>query len=709
MKKLRILAIVSALFMLNGCGFFTNLTDLTETANELLGSIDDIVRQLDAQVQNGDLEQEVADLIDERLDKLASIIDETIQNSGGFLFDQVNGTIDNVFANISGLLDQIKKGILDDSLPALIHQLSTELQAQINLLSSNIEDIIVLTFGNTFILLDKTTNSVVIIVSIILLAIGLFVFALVLMSRKNRQLTAGRIVGLSFMCIYILFFLLVILLPRLRGNIIAGFNYGAKYEGTTLTPVVTNLFPEKFTVGKNDKIFIYGKHLNLIKKTGVSLNTNQTRSFTFPENTIIVKSANRIVLGNFGSTLNWKIPSIMEFRNALPAAAQVIASSPSFTRYATEVNNRLYEAIVPPVVTQHGYMIHHVVEHEALAIHSQPLMETMAGTLTSITAADAVQFKASKATEIFGAANGRLMETSIRELFLRRFLLPEGDYGLTVYDSTAIVESAQLISIINPPPPVIPDIYPLDVSWSGGINAIVSKKSTADILIGFAHPEQITTPFKVRVRTVPNVYDETIEVPLYAIQAAGNNNLATIRTGEIKPTVAGNLKFTIDLDVDPLTNVTETNEGNNSLTKDLEVKTYVYDVVITFVSFVSTANMDNGDQDEYHITFRASVTNYSDWSFSEQHSGEPGKTFSIDKSNTYSNLRPGHMIVLYTSGHEDDSGLRDGDDGMGEFMYPPIYIDLNTTSGDEMEKEYPLIAESFKVYAKIHFYRRVAN
>lgn len=707
MKKLRIAVLISALFMLNGCGLISNLTDVTETANELLGSIDDIVRQLDAQVQNGDLEQEVADLIDDRLDKLASIIDETIQNSGGFLFDQVNGTIDNVFYNISELLDQIKKGILDDSLPALVHQLSTELQAQINLLSSNIEDIIVLTFGNTFILLDKTTNSVVIIISIILLALGLFVFALVLMSRKNRQLTAGRIIGLSFMCIYILFFLLVILLPRLRGNIIAGFNYGAKYDGKTLTPVVTNLFPEEFTVGKNDKIFIYGKHLNLIKKTGVSLNTNQTRSFTFPENTIIVKSSNRIVLGNFGSTLNWKIPSIMEFRNALPAAAQAIASGPNFIRYATEVNNRMYEAIMPPAVIEHGPVIHHVVAHEALAIHNQPSLMELAGTMSRISAADAIMFKNTRATEIFGAANGRLMETSIKELYLRRFMLPEGDYGLTVYDSTAIVESAQLISIINPPPPVVPDIYPLDVAWSGGINAIVSQKSTADILIGFAHPEQITAPFKVRVRTIPNVYDETIDVPLYAIQAAGTNNLATIRTGEITPTATGNLAFTIEADTRP--DVTETNEGNNSLTKNLEVMTYVYDAVITFVSFVSTSNMDNGDSDEYHITCRASVTNYSDWSFSEERSGEPGKTFSIDKSNSYNNLRPGHMIVLYTSGHEDDSGFRDGDDGMGEFMYEPIYIELDMTSGDEMEKEYPLIAESFKVFARIHFYRRVSN
>ena len=707
MKKLKVFFFITILFMTNGCGLISSLTDVTTTANQLLGSIDDIVRQVDASVQNGDLSREVGDLIDDRLDNLASILEETIQNSGGFLFDQANGTINNIFANISALLDQIKTGILDESLPTLVHQLSTELQAQINLLSSNIEDIIVLTFGNTFILLDKTTNSVVIISSIILLAIGLFVFALVLFSRKNRSFTVARIVGLSFMVIYILFFMLMVFSFRLRGNIIAGFNYGSKYTGTQVSPAVTSLFPETFVIGKNDKIFIYGKHLNMIKNLGVTLNTHNTTNFTFPDNTIIVKSSNRIVLGNF-SNLHWRIPSILEFKSAIQPALQALVSSNAFIGYSNSINNRIYEAVAPPVAAIHNVVIQpHNIVSEVVTSHLMSLESFHSGTVAKMTMSEAVQFRERRASDAFGAVNGLQLESSIKDIFLQRFLLPEGDYGLTVHDSTAQVESPQLITIFNPPPPVVPDIYPLGVSWSGGVNAIKGQSTTVDIQLGFAHPEQITSPFQVRLTTVPNDKTETITVPMSAVSAAGTNNLATITSSLIKPSAVGNLNFTITADYSNA--VAETNEGNNTLQQSLPVKTYVYDVTITYMSFVSKENMDNGDEDEYRIYCKTSVTNNSDWAFNVSKDGEPGKTFSINQSNSYSNLRPGHLIFLYTSGYESDSGFRDGDDGMGEYS-KAINIDDNITEGNNTaEYDYVLAAQSYNVYVKCLFTRRISN
>ena len=174
MKKIAILFIlVSYLILVNGCGLTSNLKDLTQTANNLLENINSIVEQIDTKVETGDLSREIGNLIDERLNNLAQVIENTIQNSGGFLFDQVNGTIDNAFSNISQLLDQIKTGILDDSLPMLINQLSSAIQMNINLIASSVEDIIVLSFGNVFVLVDKTVNSVVIISSIILMAISI--------------------------------------------------------------------------------------------------------------------------------------------------------------------------------------------------------------------------------------------------------------------------------------------------------------------------------------------------------------------------------------------------------------------------------------------------------------------------------------------------------------------------------------------------------
>lgn len=705
MKKLKVLLCASAMFIMSGCGLISSLTDVTTTANQLLGSIDDIVRQIDESVQNGDLTEEVGNLIDERLENLADILQETIQNSGGFLFDQANGTINNIFANISALLDQIKQGILDDSLPTLIHQLSTELQAQINLLSSNIEDIIVLAFGNTFILIDKTTNSVVIIASVILLALGLFVFALVLFSRKNRKLNAARIIGLSFMGLYIVFFLLMIFSFRIRGNIIAGFNYGSKYQGTQLTPAVTNLFPEKFVIGKNDKIFIYGKHLNLVKKLSVTLNTNNVSNFTFPENTIIVKSANRIVLGNFG-TLNWRIPSFNAFRREMSPALGSLLSGGAFITYSNNINNKLYEAVAPPQNLVHNVVLHNLV-HEGVPMPVHNAALTHAGTVTLLNASEAIRIREQQAASIFGGTNGALLERTIKEYYLRRFLLPEGDYGLVVHDSTVQVESPQLLTIFNPPPPVVPDIYPIDITWSGGQPGIQGQENSIDIVLGFAHPEQDSVPFTIYLTTVPNVKTETITVPLSVIESARISNTAMVRSGMIKPTSAGNLNFRIIADYNSA--VGETNEGNNELNKNLPVMSYVYDAAVTYISFVSTENMDNGDEDEYTIYCRTSVTGYNDWSFSVDKDGEPGKTFSLNQTQQYQNLRPGQMIVLYTSGHERDSGFRDGDDGMGERNKVINITDDISGGGDSLERSYELIAQSYKVQVRINFMRRISQ
>jgi len=697
---------IAFLFLSNSCGLISSLKDVTNTANQLLGSIDDIVRQVDAKVESGDLSREVGNLIDERLNNLATIIQETIQNSGGFLFDQANGTINNIFANISVLLDQIKKGILDDSLPALVNQISNALQAQINLLSASIEDIIVLTFGNTFILLDKTTNSVVIIASLVFLAIGLFVFGLVLFSRKNRTLNLARTLGLAFMIIYVAFFLIMILSIRMRGNIIAGFNFGSKYNGVEVAPKITSLFPESFVIGKNDKIYVYGKHLNLIKKLAVKLTTNNVVNFSFPDNTIIVKSANRIVLGNFGSSLNWKAPLYQELSNALSPQLRILTNSNTYINYSRNINDNYYEKVVP-VRSGGSFEIHTAPVVRDI---SKPLaMEIIrSGTVKTMKYSEANQMRNKLAVTSFGTVNAQMLQVAIKDFFLRKFQLPEGDYGLAVYDSTYQVESPQLISLLNPPPPPPkPDIFPLGISWTGGLSAVNGQNVTADLLLGFAHPEQVTTPFTVRLISIPNVTTQSISVPMSAIAAAGSNNLATISTSQFKPTVAGNYIFTITTDY--YNNIIESNEGNNSVQKSLLVKTYVYDVTVNYLSFVSTENMDNGDEDEYRIYCRTSVTNYNDWGFNFNKNGEPGETFSIGYSNTYNNLRPGNMILFYTSGHESDSGLRDGDDGMGEYSQA-VYITDNITQGNNSaEFSFILNAQSYKISGKYNIVRRITN
>ncbi|HOS71958.1 MAG TPA: hypothetical protein PLZ75_05860 [Bacteroidales bacterium] len=79
----------------------------------------------------------------------------------------------------------------------------------INLVASSVKDIIVLSFGNVLVLVDKTVNSIVIISSIVLLSIGLLIF-IFLLFRKKKEFTAFRAIGLFFMLVYLGFFLTII-------------------------------------------------------------------------------------------------------------------------------------------------------------------------------------------------------------------------------------------------------------------------------------------------------------------------------------------------------------------------------------------------------------------------------------------------------------------------------------------------------------------
>ena len=113
------------------------------------------------------------------------------------------------------------------------------------------------------------------------------------------------------MLTYLGFFLTIIFSNKIRGNIIAGFNLGIKYTGIEVQPKITSVYPENFTLGTNDKIYLYGRHLNKIDTLKVFLRTGTQVKYTFPKDNIIVASQNRIVLGNFKT---WKPPVFAEFK-----------------------------------------------------------------------------------------------------------------------------------------------------------------------------------------------------------------------------------------------------------------------------------------------------------------------------------------------------------------------------------------------------------
>ncbi|NOU20103.1 MAG: hypothetical protein HOO91_21310 [Bacteroidales bacterium] len=707
MKKFKILRLLLIILFLNGCGLISGLKDLTQTANNILENINSITSQIDSKVESGEITQELADLVDGRLDKLAEVIESTIENGGGFVFDRANGTIDNVFQNVSLLLDQIKTGILDESLPNIIDQISLQMQNNINLISSNVEDIIVLTFGNTFVLVDKAVNSIIIISSVILLAIGLLIFVIMLF-RKDRSLTTLRIIGLVFMVIYLGFFTSIIFSSRLRGNIIAGFDFGKKYDGIKLSPKIASVYPETFVFGKNDKIFLYGKHLNKIDTLRVVLKSGEQVKFTFPASTIIVKSQNRIVLGNFKKTVNWILFPYESFKTAINPELRSLVSSQGYFRFADETNDVMFRNASTTATAVHP-IVPHIAPTTPSVITETPSTVSLITGLRYATNLNVFRVDEKnnqnvlRANTILGVNQANRLITQLKSFFLEKYLLPEGDYGIVAYNCREEIESPQLITIFNPPPPAPkPDIYPMDLTWTGNIQPANKVKTTLDIKLGFSHPEEISREFKIRITSTPPTTPIETTIGKGVIAAAQTANQAIVTTSSFSIDNSGEYLFKVE--VDPNNLISEKREDNNTLLKRLTVRKYIYDVTVTYISFESTKNLDKR-RDEYRIDIRTTASGYAPWVINYDMDGDPGNIYPISNSMEFRNQQPGNVIILSTSGYEEDSP--DPNDYMGAFT-KVINLSENPTSNlDFQEREFVLVAAHYKIKGKYIIKRRL--
>ncbi len=67
-----------------------SIEQVSDAATSLLNKINDISRLVDSKLESGEINQEVADLIDGRLYILTQSIESDIQNTGGYMFDRLD-------------------------------------------------------------------------------------------------------------------------------------------------------------------------------------------------------------------------------------------------------------------------------------------------------------------------------------------------------------------------------------------------------------------------------------------------------------------------------------------------------------------------------------------------------------------------------------------------------------------------------------------
>lgn len=694
MKKITLL--LAALLLLSGCGLISSVKDVADNAAQVLNDVDELLREVDSRVESGELSQEVADLIDERVENLTEVLNQAIEQNGGFLFEQVDGSVDNVFNNISDLLNQIKQGILDESAPALITQLSGELQLQINVLTSNLEDVVTLTFGNTFILVDKVTNSAITIGSLIFLVVGLLLFSILLFVRKRKVKGVG-VVGLILMLLYVVFFLGVLLVPYVRGLIVKGLDFGKEIEAIELKPVITGIVPQTFVLGKNDRIILYGKHLSKITTDSASITLRQGNQVkvTIPKENLIVINDFKIVLGNFKSGgLNWHPIKFQEFTQKMQER-NAIVNTVQLAKYAYNVNDLIYPRVVKAFTSGDKNVI----------INNTPtVFDNNAGrnieVISKVTARPSfeVLHKDLRVVENELPAN---ISDIVNNIFQQQFNLPEGDYGLHVINGTQDVNSPQFLSILNPPPPAPkPDIYPVDLFFTGSA-AVAGEKTSLTLKLGIAYPEEVSKTFKIKLTATPSIGTKTVTVSEGIIAAAASNNLTTVTFENLILNTAGD--YTFHIFVDDQNNIVESDESNNSFNKTLRVRKFVFDAQVNLETFISNEDLDWAGEDEYRIDISTSATGQPVWKIDFDQNGSSGVSYTIGKSNTFSGLKEGEKITITTSGHEA-GGFLEPEDNMGSDTK------VFTINGNETQTHViNLKPKSYQVKGSISITRRIVN
>lgn len=665
------------LFLLGGCA----LKDLTESANSLIQEAEGVIREIDSQFEDGKLQEDVANLAKGVINDLIDKLSDKLQENAGYIFDRTDGTIDNIFAELSNLLGDFKKDILGGTIQDTIQSLSEEIRLQTTLISMQVEDIITIAAGNAVFLVDKTTNNVIIIASIILLAIGLLVFAIIFL-RMRRKVKLPAIIGFVLAGIYVLFFLCIIIISPFRGWIIAGFNFGEKVQAKALEPSIRAISPQTFVLGKNERIILYGRNLNLIENLSVKLFQGAQLKKTFPASTIIVATRTQIIIGNLSSpTVGWTMPKFQDFNTRVLQTDTRLRnlSLSSISRISKTVNRSIYPRLVfrPLITTPQPPSAREIV----------PVNKAARG--------------------VIGPNLARHLSNKVKVFFKDQFELEPGAYGVHAFSEDQRIESPQFINIANPPPPAPkPDIFPLSVRWLG--SAVKGKRITPELRLGFSHPEEINRTFRVEFRpTNPAGTALTANVTQTQVASASSSNVIRVSLPSYRPPSSGINNFRIT--VDSTNKIFESNEGNNISTTSLNVGRYVYDATITITIFDPKKSYDKG-KDEYRVTVSSNLNAGQSWKIKIKKDGEPSNSWTINKSHTYRGTTPGDRIYIYTSGYEDDGDhWYDRNDSMGSASRTQEVTENITQNMDHREYPFTLNASGYTIKGRIHFERRIVQ
>jgi hypothetical protein len=634
---------------MTSCGVVKNLEDITEHANEILEELAELSRTVNSQVETGQLTETLGETIDERIENLAKTVEELLINGGGFVFDEVNGTLNSTFDNVEGLIETLNEEILMGSIPANIQLLSNELLIHSNNLAGHAEDLINLTFGNTSILISQATDAAITIIAWSILGGGLLLIILMLIIFGSKMNKGTRIFVIILVILFLVIPISFLFVPPVKAFVLKSMNVGEEIKARALEPRLVGITPTDYEIGTDDKLIAFGMHLDQLKADSVEIGLYQsdTRKVAFTKASVKVITSSKIILSDFDkSNLNW-----------------------TRFRYA-ELSNKYAEIIRTPL-PQLQYKNLSVKEN-VKKVNTRFLLKDFRVDYDLIRQPIKTKVKPNVVNPNIG--NRGVQEESQRRppllanvyrVMQARYNIAAGDYELRVYkkgEADPIRGSQHVVISYPPPPPPKPDVFPMDIKWLGG-NPVKGENAKVQVKLGVIYGEEADKGIQVGMSGISGL--RSINVTRSQLNDATSNYL-WLTTGQFSVNQPGN--FNVTANADAQSRLSESNEGNNLQNKSLRVRDYRFTATVKWKNFVSHHKMDGGivsDEDEYRIDIITSVPGYSDWKVDYNKNGEPHNTYTINQSKTFTNLPEGARLYFFTAGKEADSGMRGDDDGMG--------------------------------------------
>jgi len=533
------------------CGIVQNVEDITDNANQILEELADLSRTVNSAVETGELEDRVGTLVDARIDKLTESINEIIQENGGFIFDEVNGTLDNTFDNIRTVIDDLKTGILDESIPQNIELLSGHLERHTNNVAAHAENLINLTFGNTALIISQATDAAFTLTVWGIFGVGMLLFILFLIIWGSKMTKTIRNIVLILMALFILICGSILFVPPVKGWVLKSLNIGQEMIAKSLEPKIVSAMPNEFEFGTNNRLILFGTHLEQLSRDSVEIALYQSGSkkLVFPKSTIKVISANKIILSDFAnSSLKWKKVNYTVFKSKYKTMTN--KNLPTNYINATMQLNKKHILNNPAVLKSINRSSFGTVQPIAQPVSLQP------ATVQPLVTQPYV-YKMLKATFTPQFA------LDYSKLLLGQFKIKPGDYEVKVTHKRTgkTLSTVQHIKFDNPPPPPPkPDIFPVSMGWVNG-NPVKGTKGQLKLTLGIVHGEQAKSNMTVDLAANPGVSGlRDINVTRTALNNAANT--LTVHSREFTVPRAGNFNFSARSDIS--NKIQESNENNNT-------------------------------------------------------------------------------------------------------------------------------------------------